>query len=269
MQGVSCRLIFAQDHTHEATKNCYQKKGMSANALWDVATETGEIAAAVLVPTTKTVHYSHAATRLAQRNGFNPAAMCSDTWPAKSDYWNLLFHKQIEGRLCLFHFIQRITKTLKKNHADHFSAVTALLTCICQHNEVDYENLLRALKEGTLSGTKHSDEDITELKVSRLFRQRYDKHLQKEIRAPHTLCSMLDDWFDRCKCTSGDVSCPERGRLDPVTGETLFSSQTKEAVLNGKDEAAYLQDPLTLDEMYHTTHSSPNSPHQLKEHLSR
>ena len=29
----------------------------------------------------------------------------------------------IEGRLGLFHYIQRTTKTLKKNHTDHFTAV--------------------------------------------------------------------------------------------------------------------------------------------------
>jgi len=50
IQSVGCRLIFAQDHTHEVCKNCFQKKRMGAVALWDVATETGEIASAVVVP---------------------------------------------------------------------------------------------------------------------------------------------------------------------------------------------------------------------------
>ena len=61
IQSVSCQSSFAQDHTHEVCKNHFKKKRIGANALWDVATETGEIASAVLVPSTKTTHFAHAA----------------------------------------------------------------------------------------------------------------------------------------------------------------------------------------------------------------
>jgi len=67
--------MFAQDHTHEVTKNYFQKKRLGAMALWDVATETGEIAAAVLVPSTKTIHFSHVAKQLSSRINFLPSAM--------------------------------------------------------------------------------------------------------------------------------------------------------------------------------------------------
>jgi hypothetical protein len=64
IQSVKCVSgIFAQDHTFEAIKN--YKKSLGAKVIWDVATGTGEIAAAVLVPTTKTIHYAHAAIQLA------------------------------------------------------------------------------------------------------------------------------------------------------------------------------------------------------------
>jgi len=81
---------------------------------------------------------------------------------------------------------------------------------------------------------------------------------------------MLDDWFDRFKCSSSsDASRPARGRCDPVTGETLFSSDTKAAVQNCKEKASFMQDPLPLEQMYDVILPSPNSPHQLKEHMSR
>jgi len=79
IQKVGCSSIFAQDHTHKVTDNYYQKKGLGAFALWDCANENGEIAAAVLVPTTKTIHFAHAATALTKRPHFNPSAMYSDT----------------------------------------------------------------------------------------------------------------------------------------------------------------------------------------------
>ena len=50
LQGVKCKQMFAQDHTHEVTKN-YQKK-VGGFAMWDVSTETGEIASVVMVPDT-------------------------------------------------------------------------------------------------------------------------------------------------------------------------------------------------------------------------
>jgi len=265
---VQCRLTFAQDHTHEATKNCHQKKKLGATALWDVSTDTGEIAAAVLVPSTKTTHFAHAAAALTRRKNFFPKAMYSDTWPVKCDFWNLLFKSKLEGRLGLFHYIQRITKTLKKNHTDHSMAIGGLLNCIYHYNVQDYENLLKALKEGTLS-TKYSEEDVREMRGTKLFRQRHGSYLRKEIRPPNIMCSMLDDWFDRHKCSASDGSRPARGRRDPFTGETLFTAETKEAIRLGKQNAKYLQDPLPLDQMYHVIQPNPNSTHQLKEYLSR
>jgi len=170
-------MIFAQDHTHEVTKNYYQRKRIEATALWDVATETGEIAAAVLVPSTKTIHFAHAAAQLSKRPSFTPKVRCSDTWPTKNEHWEHLLGQQMQGQLGLFHCVQRMTRTLKKKHPDHFVVVNALLRCTCRHNEEDYENLLKALKEGTLVSKKHTTDEIMELKSTKLFRQRHDRCL--------------------------------------------------------------------------------------------
>jgi hypothetical protein len=272
MQGVKCNLIFAQDHTHEVTKNYIQKKKLGIGGLWDVATETGEIACAVLVPSTKTSDFSHAATQLAKRSTFNPQAMYSDTWPCKNTYWEALLGHEVKGRLGLFHYIQRITRTLRKNHVDYFGAVSKLLHCVYFYNNDDYDSLLGALKDGSLSSTntKYTDDEIAEMKNTRLFRQRYDKYLRKEIRHPNTMQSMLDNWFSRYKCTaSGPNSLPAFGRLDPVTQQSLFTAETKDAWRNCREKAEYLQDPLPLTEMYYTIPPNPNSKHGLNEYLSR
>jgi len=269
IQSVGCKLVFAQDHTHEVVKNYFDRKRLGATALWDCSNENGEIASAVLVPTTKTKDFGHAAAALTRRATWAPKAMHSDTWPAKSECWELLVDN-LQGRLGLFHYIQRITRTLKKNHVDHYTAINSLLNCIYHCNVEDYENLLRALKEGTLS-EKYTDEEIVELRATKVFKQRYDRYLRKEIRPPHVLCSMLDDWFNRFKCTASDPvgSRPADGRRDPITNETLFSADTKDAIKNGKEKASFLQDPLPLHQMHDVIEPSPNSPHGLKEHLSR
>jgi hypothetical protein len=166
IQAVKCHSIFAQDHTHEVTKNYFAKKKLGAEALWDVSTETGEIASAVLVPSTKTAHFSHAANRLSKREDFSPRAMYSDTWPCKADYWSDLLGENIKGRLGLFHFIQRITRTLRKKHIDYHRSINSLLNAVYFYNEEDYEALICALKDGSLSGsnTKYTDDDISDIK---------------------------------------------------------------------------------------------------------
>jgi len=269
IQKVGYSSMFAKDHTHKVTDNCHQKKGLGAFALWDCANENGEIASAALVLTTKTMHFAHAAAALAKQQNFNPSAMCSDMWPAKSDFWSLLFGDKLQGCLCLFHYTQRITRTLKKNHIDHFRAVNSLLNCIYHYNDEDHENLLKTLKEGTLS-TKHTDDEIVRLKATTVFKQRYDGYLRKEIRPANVMCSMMDDWFNQFKCSSSDpLAWPARGRKDPISGNTLFSVDTKNMVEECKKKSMYLQDPLPLDQMYDIIHPSPNAAHQLKEYLSR
>jgi hypothetical protein len=237
--------------------------------MWDVSTETGEIACAVLVPSTKTADFSHAAQQLCRRGSFHPKAMYSDTWPCKADYWSRVLGKNIEGRLGLFHFIQRIMRTLRKKHVDYFRAINGLLHAVYFYNAQDYERLLAALRAGTVGGTKYNDDDISYMKSTKTFRQRYDKYLRKEIRSPLVMRSMLDDWFDTYKCSSSGTVRPALGRRDPMTQQTLFTEDTRNAWENCKEKVEYLQDPLPLEEMYFVIKPHPSSPHGLNEYLSR
>ena len=118
------------------------------------------------MPSTAITDLSHAATQLSKRKNFKPKALCSDTWPAKIECWALLFGDELEGRLGLFRFMQRMTRALRKKHVDHFQALNALLKCVCEYDTKNYEDLLCALKEGTLNGKKHTNEDIATLKSS-------------------------------------------------------------------------------------------------------
>jgi len=177
IQGVGCRLSCAEDHTHEVAKNCFRRTETGATALWDIGMDAGEIASAVIVPTTKTSDLSHAATQVSRRSNFNPAASCSDRWPTKEAHWAILFGDKVVGRLGLFHFIQRILRTMRKRHADHHRALNQLLDAICVRNQHDCERLLQGLKAGTIGGRQRNDEDIACLKSTKMFRKRHGKHL--------------------------------------------------------------------------------------------
>ena len=264
IQSVKCQGgIFAQDHTFAVIKN-YQSIG--ALAVWDVAIDTGEIATAVCVPTTQTIHFSHAAKALQKRCGFNPAATYSDTWPCKESYWSSLW-PEIKGRLGLFHYEKRILRTIRKNHIDFHRAVTDLMYAAYEYEAADYERLLSALKDGTL-GKTHTIQEIAALKTTKNFRDRYSKYLRKKLHHPNTMIQNLDDWFCNYKVTSSGGR-PAGGRIDPERGIALFTSETKTAVENCKQKAIHLSDPLPIEEMYFAVKPNPNSRHKLTEYLSK
>ena len=269
MQSVSCTSIFAQDHTFEAIKNHQKRLGVGGKAVWDVATHAGEIATAVLVPSTQTRHFAHAAKQLLSRTWFSPTIMYSDTWPHKKEFWEALV-PALEGRLGLFHYEKRILRTLRKSHIDFYKATTDLLTALHSHCPTDCEKLLSALRDGTHTGKKWSSEEIAEMRETKLFRDRHSKHLRKRSHGPTTIVQNLDDWLCRYKVTSSDpINSPAGGRLDPWRQVPLFAADTKEAVSNCKLKAQCIEDPLPLDQMCDLVEASPNSKHSLPEHLSR
>jgi len=83
------------------------------------------------------------------------------------------------------------------------------------------------------------------------------------------MCARLDQWFVGFKCTASEGSAPALGRLDPLTSKPLFTPETKIALENCKEKCIHLQDPLSIEEMYDVIRPNPNSPHGLKQYLSR
>ena len=269
IQSLECKGgIFAQDHTFSTVKNCYDALG--AKAVWDVATGSGEIACAILVPTTQGRHFSHAARALFARESFAPKVMCSDTWPHLSDFWSVMSEGTIEGRLGLFHHQKRIVSTLKKKHIDHLDAVAGLLSALCCYEPNDCDRLLQKLKDGSLSskGKQYTASEIQDMKSTRTFRERYAKYLRKQLRPPEVIRQNLDVWFNRWKVTASSPDRPALGRLDPIHQCPLFTSETREAVENCKLKAEFVPDTLPLEQMHDVILPNPNSKHQLTECLS-
>jgi hypothetical protein len=266
MQAVKCNSAMAQDHTFDVIKNYVRRLG--AFAMWDVASETGEIATAVLVTSTKTEEYAHAAEQLLGRTAFAPAAMYSDTWPAKDDFWVTLLGEDI-GRLGLFHFLRRIIKTLRQNHMHFHKALTDLLFAIYKFYPPDYEKLLRALKNGTLNGKLHSEMDIEELQACKTFRQRYNKYLRKQIHETESIRTNLHQWHCKYKGKASEGASPAEGKVDTRTGQTLFTEGTKDAVINCQHNSMFLQDLLPTRDMYREIKPPPGAKHNLSEWMSQ
>ena len=193
MQSVGTNSMFAQDHTMEMVKN--YKKEVGAHAAWDCATETGEIASVVLVGSTSVEDIAHAVESMSRRPNFKPSAMYSDTWPHKDKFWKMLFGPALEGRLGLFHYQQRIVKTLRQGHIDYHRALRELCECIYYWEEHTFEALLNALLNG-LMGKSGDDpkthSEITAMQNSAAFKRKYGKYLMKCIRPANQIRQRLD-----------------------------------------------------------------------------
>jgi len=138
-ESVTCAGIFCQDHTFELVKS--HRKGLGGTAAWMCGTQTGEVACVALVPSAKTEDFAHCANQLTRCPSSKHCFMCSDTWPNKEAFW---LQMNVEGKLGLFHFEQRIIRTLRRKHVDYFQAVTDLLASLCHIYAPDYEKLLTA-----------------------------------------------------------------------------------------------------------------------------
>ena len=89
MQSVRTTLTAAQDHMADDAKNYPRKLG--GRYIWDVMVETGEVAAAVLVSTTKAKEIAHTTEQLAQRPNFCWKLLYCDTWPQNKEFWAIIF----------------------------------------------------------------------------------------------------------------------------------------------------------------------------------
>ena len=62
-----------------------------ALAIHTITVETGEIASAVIVPTTEARHFAHAAEQFSRRPNVRPRMHVVDNHPANSELFRILF----------------------------------------------------------------------------------------------------------------------------------------------------------------------------------
>jgi hypothetical protein len=268
IQSVLSSSSFAHDHTFEAVKNYPAKLG--AKAAFNASIETGEIATCVLVKSTAASQYAHAAECLARREGFKPKVMYSDIWPKGASFWKLLFGDGMKGRLGLFHFVQRIIRTLRDNHSDYQLAIRELLVCIYRYHDSDEADLIQCLKAGLMGHGKvrHSDADIIAMKVTKEWKKKYETFLRKIIYPGPKIVTALLGWFVRFKVDHSDGEEPGGGRICPISGKKLFTPDTKPTIGECCKVAEHLSDLLPLDEIYTKVDAPPRAKHGLPIYLS-
>ena len=114
LKAITTNKFIAVDHTMEAVKTYDKKQLKGAKTIFDIATETGETALAVLAPNARVKRVAHTVKEMARRPNFNPVAMHTNVWPHREAFWKLILGEQLQDRLRLFHFMQRTVRTMRQ-----------------------------------------------------------------------------------------------------------------------------------------------------------
>ncbi|KAK3242206.1 hypothetical protein CYMTET_48078 [Cymbomonas tetramitiformis] len=157
----------------------------------------------------------------------------TDNFPSCENVWGALWPWST-GRLDIFHWLKRISKTLRKNHAKFGVAVRELSEVVFWDNVNDLFEVCEALRKGTLNGKVHDDDQINELKAS--------GDIQRK----------LEEWHRKWS-----------GCFDPEIGEELFTRGTDDAV---RQQLQRIHDIVDIaDNHYVKRRSPPKSKHGLQE----
>ena len=195
--SVKCNLAFAFDHCF-ATGNCYHDARVKNT--FNVTNETGQMMASFCCTSTAMVEASHGVEQLVRRPWFNPSVYYSDIFPKGKEYWNMMIGSNVPGRLGMFHFFQRIVRTLRDKHEMSSPAIKDLKQCIYEYDAADLSNVVEALREGKLGGSKkkvYSPREIDAMMYTRPWKLKYDKYLKKKIRPPTIIALRLDAWLGK------------------------------------------------------------------------
>jgi hypothetical protein len=185
IQSVVCDTSFSVNHTFQALKNYPPSIRDKMEALFGISVETGEVAWTVVVKTTAIKEAAHTVEQFMRRKNVDPKVISSDTRPSNTKFWKLLFGNTVVGQLGLWHFVNRIYCTLRKNHPDFGKAIAMIQAAIYGIDELNKAALMQALLNGTLNGTKMSWVDVNALRGTARWNRNYTKYLEKNPLSRH------------------------------------------------------------------------------------
>ena len=255
MQGVCINKdeSAAFDHTFGPLKN-YRLKGVMATMN---KSSTKEIALLAIVPSTKASDVSHLLIAARKnRKEFSPGILYTDTCPNNKQFFGQIFGDSVEMKLGLFHFIQRMVKTLDKRSYLYWECLVELQAAIYSYDEQDYSNLVRVLKDGSFNGKVMSSEDIEELRRSKEWKSRFSCYLRKKIKPPDSIKQALEVWIAKWE-----------GKCD-TNNQQVFTGDTRKATEEQFKKLEYIGDKPTV-ESYKEVPAGPRSTHGLSKWVSQ
>jgi hypothetical protein len=166
---------------------------------------------------------TNAAIAFSKRPNNNPKIMYSDTWPNGQLFWTMVFPLAV-GMLGLWHWMNRIFKTMRSRHFQFGDALRDLQMAAYDYVSEDLDLLYSKLKDGSLNGKTHSEAEIVELMKTKTWTRYSKTYLRKVMHPPSVIKTNLTAWHAKYKYEASDGRPAAGGMLDPRSGKTLFTS---------------------------------------------
>lgn len=164
---------------------------------------------------------------------------CLYSFPVNKDLFESLFDKGTSFYLGLFHFLQRIARTLCKEHCHYWEAIKNLLACVSYEEESDVQAVRQAIQNGTLSGpNKNSKTIVDEIQQSKKWKS-YSRYVQTWMKIDGEMKSNLKKWFEKypdCR--------------DEKKGYKLYTPDTKNAYLRALERSGDITDTLLKEDLF-------------------
>lgn len=240
IQAVGCKVSVSSDHTFEVNKNYCAYEIDGAFATHVITVEDGQVASAVLVQNTKQEEYAHQAEQFALRPNVSPMVHFSDTCPNGTAFWKKLF-RNVKCQLGWFHFLQRITKTLNKEHADWKQAIAELSECVYWRNPTDVAKVERCIQDGVIGRSRGRDGKLLPCPRNKIKEKA--KKFRENIRVysypKEKIEDNLAEWARRWQ-----------GEFDEAIGQYLFNDDTERTVNEQIKKTEYVVDQIDGDLLY-------------------
>ena len=207
----------------------------------DIGVDTGELASPTIVPTTAGKHAAHAVEQFSLRKNVNPKIHVTDNWPCNEDLFYAIFGINIILRLGIFHFIQRFTNTLRKEHEDFGRSCSEFSDCIFFEDPGDVRNVEVELKYGRLGGKGPLNPiQIAAVKADRKQWSNYRCYIRKRTYDLDALLDNMDVWYEK-----------HYEKYIPNTAHaTLFLRSTKHQFDENQGKAYGILDVLGIDVLF-------------------
>jgi hypothetical protein len=195
------------------------------------------VASVAIVESTEQKEYSHQAEQFCLRPNAKSKVHVLDTCPNGMGLWKKLL-KNTNCALGLFHFMNRILKTLRKEHKDFKAATASLQESIYYLDPGDLEKVEQCIRKGLLAkganGIKCPDANVKS--KARTYRGNIRIWTYDKETISNRLQGWLNLWVDN---------------VDDNIGLPLFTEETIKSVGEQLTKVKWIVDLLSKDELYY------------------
>ena len=148
------------------------------------------------MPSTEAIYFSHGVEQFANRSNVSPIVHSIDNWPNNSKLYIAIFGPGTTPVLGTFHFLKRMTSTLRKGHRLFGEATAKLSKALFYDHPDDVKKVELDLQNGKLSGKEMSLAEMIKLKKDNSWWKNWKCYIRNPTFSVAPIQSTLQEIYD-------------------------------------------------------------------------